>query len=63
MTVPVVELDDSDASPVFADCSGWIGARHPVTGEELLVAAPWRVDGKRPPFRKPAPMLDRGAEK
>ena len=63
MTVPVVELDESDASPVFADCSGWIEARHPVTGTECLVAAPWRVDGRRPPFRKPAPMLERGAER
>ena len=63
MTVPVVELDDSDASPVFAGCPGWIEAHHPVTGPERLVAAPWRVDGKRPPFRKPAPMLDRGAER
>ena len=63
MTVPVVELDDSDASPVFAACPGWIEARHPVTGPECLVAAPWRVDGKRPPFRKPAPMLERGTER
>ena len=63
MTVPVVELDESDASPVFAGCSGWIEAQHPVTGKELLVAAPWRVDGRRPPFRKPAPMLDRGGER
>ena len=63
MTVPVVELDDSDASPVFADCPGWIEAHHPVTGREWLVAAPWRADGRRPPFRKPAPMLDRGAER
>ena len=63
MTAPVVELDDSDASPVFADCPGWIEAQHPVTGAERLVAAPWRVDGGRPPFRKPAPMLDRGAER
>ena len=63
MTVPVVELDNSDASPVFADCPGWIEAHHPVTGKERLVAAPWRADGRRPPFRKPAPMLDRGAER
>ena len=63
MSVPVVELDDSDASPVFADCPGWIEADHPVTGRERLVAAPWRANGRRPPFRKPAPMLDRGAER
>ena len=63
MTMPVVELDESDASPVFADCPGWIEAHHPATGREWLVAAPWRADGRRPPFRKPAPMLDRGGER
>ncbi len=63
MTVPVVELDESDASPVFAGCSGWIEAQHPVTGNEHLVAAPWRVNGRRPAFRNPAPMLDRGGDR
>ena len=63
MTAAVVELDESDASPVFADCPGWIEAQHPVTGKELLVASPWRVNGHRAPFRKPAPMLDRGGER
>ncbi len=63
MTEAVIELDDTDASPVFAGCSGWIEAHHPVTGKEHLVAAPWRVDGARPPFRKPAPMLDRRTER
>ena len=55
----LVELADTDTSPVFADCPGWIDGEHPVTGAERLVAAPWRVDGVRPPFRKSAPMLDR----
>ncbi len=63
MTAPVMELAASDASPVFAGPSGWIEAHHPVTGAERLVAAPWRADGRRPAFRKPAPMLERGAER
>lgn len=63
MTVPVVELDESDDSPAFAGCSGWIEAQHPVTGREFLVAAPWRVDGRRPAFRNSAPMLDRGGKR
>ena len=58
-TAEMVELEDTDASPVFADCPGWIEGEHPVTGSERLVAAPWRVDGARPAFRKPAPLLDR----
>ena len=63
MTVPVVELDESDDAPAFAGCSGWIEAQHPVTGREFLVAAPWRVDGRRPAFRNSAPMLDRGGKR
>ncbi len=30
---------------------------HPVSGPRDLVATPWRFDGRRPPIRKPAPML------
>ena len=50
----------ADAAPEFAGCSGWIAATHPYTGEEMLVAAPWRVDGRRPGLRKPAPLLGEG---
>ena len=56
-TANLLELDDTDRAAEFADCSGWLAARHPVTGEEKLVAAPWRVEGRRPGFRKHAPVL------
>ena len=58
---PVRDLWDTDAAPEFADCSGWVAADHPVSGETRLVAAPWRVDGARPPVRLPAPRLGDGA--
>ncbi len=53
----VLALEATDDAPAFAGCSGWLAASHPYTGEELLVAAPWRVDGARPPLRKTAPLL------
>ena len=56
-TAALLELDDTDGAVEFADCSGWIPSNHPYTGDELLVAAPWRVDGNRPGLRKPAPLL------
>ena len=56
---PVLELPETDASAPFADCSGWVPCLHPVTGSEMLVAAPWRVDGVRPPVVRPAPTLGR----
>ena len=58
--VDLLELDETDAAEMFADCSGWITSNHPYTGDEALVAAPWRIDGLRPGLRKTAPLL--GAE-
>ncbi len=53
----MLELDETDGASVFADCSGWVPSVHPFTGEDELVAAPWRVDGRRPAVHKPAPIL------
>ena len=33
---------------------------HPITGPEQIVAAPWWVNGARPPLRKTAPTLGEG---
>ena len=57
---PVLQLEDTDAAPAFADCDGWLPASHPFTGDEALVAAPWRVNGARPRLRKAAPILGEG---
>jgi crotonobetainyl-CoA:carnitine CoA-transferase CaiB-like acyl-CoA transferase len=57
MEAPVLQLEDTDAAPAFADCDGWLPASHPFTGDEALVAAPWRVNGARPRLRKAAPIL------
>jgi crotonobetainyl-CoA:carnitine CoA-transferase CaiB-like acyl-CoA transferase len=59
-TAPVLQLEDTDASPVFADCDGWLASTHPYTGDEPLVAAPWRVNGQRPRLRKLAPLMGEG---
>ena len=53
----LVELDTSDSAPIFADCPAWVAASHPYTGDEMLVGAPWRVNGVRPTPRKPAPLM------
>jgi crotonobetainyl-CoA:carnitine CoA-transferase CaiB-like acyl-CoA transferase len=56
----LLELDETDDAAVFADCSGWLPSSHPYTGDEDLVAAPWRIDGRRPGLRKTAPLLGEG---
>ncbi len=53
----LLELDETDSAAEFADCSGWLPSNHPYTGDEMLVAAPWRVGGQRPEIRKTAPLL------
>jgi crotonobetainyl-CoA:carnitine CoA-transferase CaiB-like acyl-CoA transferase len=53
----LVELGVSDSAPIFADCPAWVAASHPYTGDEMLVGAPWRVNGARPSPRKPAPLM------
>ncbi|MFP6747669.1 MAG: CoA transferase [Alphaproteobacteria bacterium] len=56
----LLDLDETDEAEVFADCPGWIASNHPYTGDEELVAAPWRVDGRRPALRLTAPILGAG---
>ncbi len=59
-TAPVLSLEATDAAAEFAACPGWMLSTHPVTGDEHLVAAPWRVNGDRPPVRTSAPLLGSG---
>ncbi|MDD9917549.1 MAG: CaiB/BaiF CoA-transferase family protein [Rhodospirillaceae bacterium] len=54
------ELDQSEDATEFADCSAWLPSHHSYTGDEMLVAAPWRESGARAAVRKPAPLLGEG---
>ena len=56
----VLALEKTDNAPIFSQSSGWLASSHPYTGTEPLVAGPWRVEGRRPALRKPAPLLGEG---
>ena len=56
----MVELADTPEAEPFSDVEVRIATEHLVTGYEEIVAAPWRVNGKRPPLRKTAPRLGEG---
>ncbi len=56
----VLELEETDNAPIFSACSGWLPSSHPYTGSERIVAAPWRVNGRRAVLRKTAPLLGEG---
>jgi len=56
----LVELADTPQAEPYSDVEVRLATEHPVTGYEEIVAAPWRVNGKRPPLRKTAPRLGEG---
>jgi len=56
------ELEQSEKAAEFGDCSAWLPSHHPFTGDEELVAAPWREAGTRAAIRKAAPLLGEGDE-
>ncbi len=56
----VLALEDTDADSIFGACSAWLASSHPYTGSERIVAAPWRLNGRRPGLRKTAPLLGEG---
>jgi len=56
----MLSLQDTANAEVFGDLEVHLPSSHAVTGPEDLVAAPWRIDGKRAPLRKNAPLLGEG---
>ncbi|MCZ6872022.1 MAG: hypothetical protein O7G88_00605, partial [bacterium] len=60
LSAEVLELEETDNAPIFSACSGWLASSHPYTGYERIVAAPWRVNGRRAVLRKTAPLLGEG---
>ncbi len=56
----VINVIDSPNAATFADLETQIATEHPVTGREDVIAAPWRINGRRAPVRKPAPLMAEG---
>lgn len=52
----VINVVDTPHAEVFDDLEVRIGAEHPITGRDELIAAPWRINGRRAPLRKAAPL-------
>ena len=55
--VELVELYESTKNSMFKKCPLHVSVSHPYTGEELIIGAPWRVNGQRQVPIKPAPVL------
>jgi len=56
----VINVIDSPDAAAFDDLETLIASEHPVTGREDVIAAPWRINGRRAPVRKPAPLMAEG---
>ncbi len=53
----LIELYESNKNHIFQKCPLHVSVTHPYTGQEWIIGAPWRVNGKRPIPLKPAPVL------
>ncbi|GAF43609.1 CoA transferase [Rhodococcus wratislaviensis] len=53
----VIDLSETENAAEYSDSDVRLPTLHPVTGAETVVAAPWRIEGRRPIVRKPAPVL------
>ena len=53
----LIELYESNKNHIFQKCPLHVSVTHPYTGQEWIIGAPWRVNGKRPIPSKPAPVL------
>jgi crotonobetainyl-CoA:carnitine CoA-transferase CaiB-like acyl-CoA transferase len=56
----VINVVDTPQADVFQGLEVHLGAEHPITGREELIAAPWRINGRRAPLRKSAPLMAEG---
>lgn len=56
----VINVIDSPNAAIFQDLETQIATDHPITGREDVIAAPWRINGRRAPVRKPAPLMAEG---
>lgn len=56
----VINVVDTPQADVFQELEVHLGAEHPITGREELIAAPWRINGRRAPLRKSAPLMAEG---
>ena len=56
----VINVIDSADAAIFADLEVRSATEHPITGREDVIAAPWRINGRRAPIRKPAPLMSEG---
>lgn len=56
----VINVIDTAQAPIFQDLEVRIGTEHAITGREDVIAAPWRINNRRAPVRKPAPLMAEG---
>jgi crotonobetainyl-CoA:carnitine CoA-transferase CaiB-like acyl-CoA transferase len=53
----VQPLGHTQSSATFHDTEVRQSMAHPVSGPKDLIATPWRINGRRPPIRHPAPCI------
>jgi crotonobetainyl-CoA:carnitine CoA-transferase CaiB-like acyl-CoA transferase len=54
---PVLSYPQTREEPGLRDSGLLAPVEHPLVGRHLVYTQPWRIDGARPPVRRPAPVL------
>ncbi|HYM67066.1 MAG TPA: CoA transferase, partial [Patescibacteria group bacterium] len=54
---PILDLREAFASPLVAEREMRLEIDHPVSGVITQVGAPWKIDGRSSPIRRPPPTL------
>lgn len=54
---PILDIEEAFANPLATEREMRMKIEHPKAGEINQVGAPWKIDGRSSPIRRPPPML------
>ena len=59
---PILDMEEAFASPLATDRQMRLEVEHPTAGRISQVGAPWKLDGRSSPIRRPPPLLGQHTE-
>jgi crotonobetainyl-CoA:carnitine CoA-transferase CaiB-like acyl-CoA transferase len=59
---PILDMEEAFASPLATGREMRVGIEHPTAGRINQVGAPWKLDGRSSPIRRPPPVLGQHTE-
>ena len=59
---PILDMEEAFASPLATERQMRLEVEHPTAGRISQVGAPWKLDGRSSPIRRPPPLLGQHTE-